>query len=134
MVLFLRGYYGKHPKVWDEQIPYVHHAYNLALYSSTQCYPFETCFGYLPKVPLDFMYEEINEDRSRNFIQRIQQVHQAIKEHLEKTQAQYKSRHDKHRVDHHVIAIFSSPHAILHIRPFSISLCRLVIPFCKSHR
>jgi hypothetical protein len=28
VVLFLRGYYSKHPKLWDEQIPYVKHAYN----------------------------------------------------------------------------------------------------------
>jgi hypothetical protein len=56
LVLFLRGYCNKHPKLWDEQIPYVQQAYNRALHSSTQCSPFETCFGYLPKVPLDLMY------------------------------------------------------------------------------
>jgi hypothetical protein len=28
MVLFIRGYCSKHPKLWDEQIPYVQHAYN----------------------------------------------------------------------------------------------------------
>jgi hypothetical protein len=78
MVLFLRGYCSKHPKLWDEHITYVQHAYNQALYSSTQCSPFETCFGYLPKVPLDLMYgtdadsnEERNEYRARKFIQRI---------------------------------------------------------------
>ena len=56
MVLFLRGYYRKQPKLWDEKIPYLHHAYNRALHSSTQSSPFETSFGYLPKVPLDLMY------------------------------------------------------------------------------
>jgi hypothetical protein len=78
VLLFLRGYCKKHPKLWDEHIPYVHHAYNRALHSSTQCSPFETCFGYLPKVPLDTMYgrdvdsnEEKNEDRARKFIHRI---------------------------------------------------------------
>jgi hypothetical protein len=61
--------------------------------------------AYLPKVHL--MYgrdvdsnEERTEDRARKFIQRIQQVHQAVREQLEKSQAQYKSWHDKHRVDH----------------------------------
>jgi hypothetical protein len=75
---------------------------------STQCSPFETCFGHLPKVPLDLMYgrdvdsnEEINEDGFHKFIQRIQQVHQAIREQLEKLQAQYKARHEKHRVHHY---------------------------------
>jgi hypothetical protein len=107
MVLFLQGYCNKHPKLWDEHIPYVQHAYNRSLHSSTQNSPFETCFGYLPKLPLDLMYgrdadvnEERTEDRFCNFIQRIQQIHQAVREQLEKSQAQYKSQHDKHRVDH----------------------------------
>jgi hypothetical protein len=75
VVLFLRGYCNKHPKLWDEKIPYVQHAYKLTLHSSTHSSPFETCFGYLPKVPLDLMYgryvdvnEERTEDRARNFI------------------------------------------------------------------
>jgi hypothetical protein len=107
MVLLLRGYYSKHPKLWDEHIPYVQHAYNRSLHSSTQFSPFQTCFGYLPKVPLDLMYgrdvdlnEERNEDKARKFIQRIHLVHQAVREQLEKSQVQYKARHDKHRVDH----------------------------------
>jgi hypothetical protein len=107
MVLFLQGYCNKHPKVWDEQIPYVQLAYNRALHSSTQCPPFETCFEYLPKVPLDLVYgrdvdsnEERNEDRACKFIQRIQHVHQAVREQLEKSHAQNKAQHDKHRVDH----------------------------------
>jgi hypothetical protein len=65
MILFLQGYCNKHPKLWDEHIPYVHHAYNHALHSSTQSSPFETCFGYLPKVPLDLMYgrdADVNEE------------------------------------------------------------------------
>jgi hypothetical protein len=38
---------------------------NQALHSSTQSSPFETCFGYLPKVPLDLMYGryiDVNEE------------------------------------------------------------------------
>ena len=56
VVLFLRGYCNNYPKLWDEQIPYLQHAYNRALHSSTQSSPFEMCYGYLPKVPLDLMY------------------------------------------------------------------------------
>ena len=44
--------------------------------------------------------EEHTEDRPRKLIQRIQQIHQAVKEQLEKSQEQYKSRHEKNRVDH----------------------------------
>jgi hypothetical protein len=65
-----------------------------ALHSSTHCFPFDTCFGYLPKVPLELIYgrdvdsnEEINEDSAHKFIQRIQRVHQVVREQLEKTQA-----------------------------------------------
>jgi hypothetical protein len=82
MVLFLRGYYSKHPELWDEHIPYVQHAYKQALHPSTKSSPFETCFGYLPKVPLNLMYgrdvdvnEERTEDIAHKFIQRIQQIH-----------------------------------------------------------
>jgi hypothetical protein len=107
MVLLLQGYCSKHPKLWDAYMPYVQHAYNRALHSSTPSSPFETCFRYLPKVPLDLMYgkyadvnEEQIEDRARKFIQRIQQIHQVVMEQLEKSQAQYKARHEKHMVDH----------------------------------
>jgi hypothetical protein len=79
LVHFLRGYCSKHPKLWDDQIPYIQHDYNQALHSSTHCSPFETCFGFFPMVPLDLMYgkdvdsnEKSNEDRARNFNQRIQ--------------------------------------------------------------
>jgi hypothetical protein len=45
VVLLLRGYCSKNHKLWDERIPYVHHAYNQALDSSTQSSPFKMCFG-----------------------------------------------------------------------------------------
>jgi hypothetical protein len=35
VLLLLRGYCNKNPKLWDEHIPYVQHAYNRALHSST---------------------------------------------------------------------------------------------------
>jgi hypothetical protein len=35
---------------------------------------------------------------------------------------------------HIVIARFAPPRAILHRRPFFISPCNLLIPFCKSQR
>jgi hypothetical protein len=35
VVLLIRRYSSKHPKLRDEQIPYVQHAYNRALHSST---------------------------------------------------------------------------------------------------
>ena len=79
VVHLLRGYCNKHPKLWDEQIQYVQHAYNRAMDSSTQSLPFETCFGYFPKTPLDLTYgregdssASKDEDKARRFIQRVQ--------------------------------------------------------------
>jgi hypothetical protein len=107
VVHLLRGYCSKHPKLWDEQLHYVQHAYNRAMHSSTQRTPFEVCLGYFPKSPMEFSFREENKedekndtDKAKRFIQRIQQVHQEVHEQLEKIQAKYKVRHDKHRVDH----------------------------------
>jgi hypothetical protein len=40
-------------------------------------------------------------DKDKRFIQKIQHVHQAVQEQLEKIQSKYKAMHEKHRVDHH---------------------------------
>ena len=56
VVQLLRGYCSKHLKIWDEQLQYIQHAYNHAVHSSTNRSPFETCFGYLPKTPMDFSF------------------------------------------------------------------------------
>jgi hypothetical protein len=50
----LRGYYNKHPKLWDEKLPYIQHAYNHVMHSFTKKIPFEVCLGYLPKSPMEF--------------------------------------------------------------------------------
>ncbi len=81
MIYLRRGYCGKHPKLWDEQIPYVRHAYNRAVLSSTQSSLFEFFFGYFPKDPLDMVFErdgysseQNNRDTTRNFVQQIQMI------------------------------------------------------------
>jgi len=56
VIHLLRGYCSKHPKIWDEHLCYVQHAYNRAKHSSTQRSPFETCFGFIPRSPLDFVF------------------------------------------------------------------------------
>jgi abortive infection bacteriophage resistance protein len=86
VVQLLRGYCSKHPKLWDEQLQYIQHAYNHAVHSSTKRSPFETCFGYLPKTPMDFSFGKDavdghhDADKYLKFIQRIQAVQQAIQE------------------------------------------------------
>ena len=39
-------------------------------------------------------------DKATKFIEQIQEIHQAVWEQLEKSQAKYKARHDKHRMEH----------------------------------
>ena len=43
--------------------------------------------------------EERTKDRAHNFMQKIQKVHQEVREQLEKSQEQYKAWHEKHIVD-----------------------------------
>jgi hypothetical protein len=50
VVHLLRAYCSKHPKLWDEHLHYVQHAYNRAKHSSMQTFPFETCFWLFAQV------------------------------------------------------------------------------------
>jgi hypothetical protein len=83
----LHGYCNKHPKIWDENLHYIQHAYNSAKHSSTQTSPFEACFGYLLKYPLYFIFEKdvdidghYDIDRENKFIEQIQLMHQMVQE------------------------------------------------------
>ena len=85
VIQFLRGYCSKHPKLWDEHLCYVQHAYNHAKHSSTQISPFETCSGFIPRSPLDFVFEKdiavaghSDVDKETRFIEKIQKIHQAM--------------------------------------------------------
>jgi hypothetical protein len=69
--------------------------------------PFEACFGYFPKYPLDFIFgKDISIDchhdidRENKFIEQIYLVHQMVREKLEKSLAKYKKRNEKNHVDH----------------------------------
>ena len=39
-------------------------------------------------------------EKETKFIEQIQEIHQAVQEQLEKSQAKYKARHDKHQIEH----------------------------------
>jgi hypothetical protein len=49
----LRIYDSKHPRTWDESLPYVHHSYNMALHSSTGQSTFQVGLGFQPLGPID---------------------------------------------------------------------------------
>jgi len=87
VVHLLRAYCNKHPNIWDEHFCYVQHAYNRAKHSSTQRSSFETCLGYFPKYPLDFVFgkdiavdRHSDLDKAKKFIEQIQLIHQAVQE------------------------------------------------------
>jgi len=85
VIQLLRGYCSNHPKLWDEHLCYVQHAYNRAKHSSTQRPPFETSFGFIAKSPLDFVFGKdiafdghSDVDKATKFIEQIQEIHQAV--------------------------------------------------------
>lgn len=108
LVQLIRGYNRKYPGTWDESLAYIQHSYNRAVYTSTMKSPFESCLGYLSTNLLDRAIEQQDEEETRDtkvtrankFIERIRQIHLKVKEQLEKSQAKYKARHDKHRREH----------------------------------
>ena len=78
VVQLLRGYCSKHPKLWDEHLCYVQHPYNRAKNFSTKRSPFETCFGFTPRSPLDFVFSKditvdgrSDVDKATKFIEQI---------------------------------------------------------------
>ena len=63
--------------------------------------------NYFPKTPMDLSFGKDDvvdghhdAKKALNFIQKVQPIHQAIEAQLEWSQAKYKARHDKHRIDH----------------------------------
>lgn len=53
VVHMLRGYNAKHPKTWDESVPFLQFAINYTVHSSTNKSPSEACLGFLSQSPLD---------------------------------------------------------------------------------
>jgi hypothetical protein len=96
-VQLLRVKNEKHPKTWDENLIYIQHSYNRAVHTSTGKSPFETCFGYFPRSPLDFVYghhghqggvrEELIGDAVKEYkiVERIRHIHLQVQETLKKS-------------------------------------------------
>ena len=53
-------YNSKHPRTWDETLPYVQHSYNQALHSSTDHSPFQVGLGFQPLGPIDVSLPQLN--------------------------------------------------------------------------
>jgi hypothetical protein len=107
LVHLLRGYNAKHPKTWDESLPYIEFAFNRAMHGSTARAPFEVCLGYTPQGPFDLAFTPSEQSTSKGeqelgkaqrFLEHIRKVHEEVESRLKRTQAKYKERHDRHRV------------------------------------
>ena len=82
-----RMYNSKHPRTWDESLPYVQHSYNWALHSSTGHIPFQVGLGFQPLGPMDVALPLANTSadsspapleafKATQFIERIHHIHQ----------------------------------------------------------
>jgi hypothetical protein len=94
-------YNSKHPRTWDESLPYVQHSYNRALHSSTGHSPFQVGLGFQPLGPIDVALplataqdrsspDQSAIDKATRFIERIQHIRQQVQEILQKSNAKYK--------------------------------------------
>jgi hypothetical protein len=111
IVHILRMYNSKHPRTWDESLPYVQHSYNRALHSSTSHSPFQVGLGFQPLGPIDVALPlavtstdsspaPTEADKATRFIEWIQHIRQQVQDILQKSNDKYKQRHDQHRVPH----------------------------------
>ena len=87
IVHILRMYNSKHPRTWDESLPYVQHSYNRSLHSSTGHSPFQVGLGFQPLCPIDvampFVATHVDSahvqsetDKANSFIEHIQHIRQ----------------------------------------------------------
>jgi hypothetical protein len=53
IVHILHMYTSRHPRLWDESLPYVQHNYNRAIHSSTDQNSFQMGLGFQPLGPMD---------------------------------------------------------------------------------
>jgi hypothetical protein len=78
-------YNSKHPRTWDESIPYVHHNYNRAIHSSIDHNPFQVGLGFQPLGPMDVAlplvatqedssHAQTEAEKSTRFIEQIQHI------------------------------------------------------------
>jgi hypothetical protein len=82
IVHILHIYNSKHPRTWDESLPYLQHSYNRALHSSTSHNPLQVGLGFQPLGPIDvalpLAFTQIDSspnqstiDKATRFIERI---------------------------------------------------------------
>jgi hypothetical protein len=95
-------YNSKHPRTWDDSLPYVQHSYNRALHSSTGHIPFQVGLGFQPLGPMDVALPlaatsvdsslaPTKAGKATQFIERIQHIRQQVLNILQKSNAKSSS-------------------------------------------
>jgi hypothetical protein len=111
IVHILPMYNSKHPRTWDESLPYVHHSYNQVLHNSTSHNPFQVGLGFQPLGSIDVALPlavtstnsyptPIEAEKATQFIERIHHIHQQVQYILQKSNNKYKQHNDQHWVPH----------------------------------
>ena len=105
IVHILCMYNSKHPRTWDESLPYVQHSYNWVLHSSTNHNPFQVGLGFQPLCPInvampfaatqvDSAHIQSEVSKENSFIECIQHIRQQVHDILDRSTTKYKQRHD----------------------------------------
>nr|XP_043611666.1 uncharacterized protein LOC122583313 [Erigeron canadensis] len=87
-------------KDWDLKLAHAEFAFNRAPNYSISKSPFEICYGVNPLTPIDlipFLFEPKTSIETEARAKEIKKIHQQVKARIEKTNADYKVRANKHR-------------------------------------
>jgi hypothetical protein len=107
----LRMYDYKHPRTWDEILPYVQHSYNKSLHNSIVHNPFKVCLGSQPLAPIEVTlpivvaqeessHTQIEADWETKFVDCIQHIQQRVPDIVQKSNSRYKQCHNQYPVPH----------------------------------
>ncbi|KAK1643948.1 hypothetical protein QYE76_061753 [Lolium multiflorum] len=96
----LRSMIKKNLKEWEDCLPHVEFAYNMAVHSTTELCPFEVVYGFKPITPLDLLplpiHERVNMEASKR-ADFVRKIHVKTKELIEKKGKSNAARVNKKR-------------------------------------
>ncbi|GKA80923.1 RNA-directed DNA polymerase [Tanacetum coccineum] len=96
----LRSLVGENPRQWDLVLPQVEFAYNRSHSRTTGNTPFEVVNGVNPITPLDLTpltsHKHVS-SAGEDYARQIQQLHEQVREHIEKHNTKYKDRVNRRR-------------------------------------
>ena len=79
-------------KSWEDCLPHIEFAYNHSVHSSTNYYPFEIIYGFIPLTPLDLialpLSEQVNLDGKKK-AEFVKAMHEKVRANIERKSEQY---------------------------------------------